>query len=287
MNTDTSPRSRGARFARRAGVTLLVIGIVLAVGVLLVWALRPRVSGALLGPVGPIVAFLVGAVSFFSPCILPLVPGYLSFVSGLSTEEMDEAAGRRRVLLGTVLFVLGFSVMFTGLALGVTAAGQALLGNQEILNKVGGGLIIVMGLAFVAPSLIPVMERERRPLLSRVKPGLWGAFPLGLAFAIGWSPCVGPGFGAILSLGYIEGSAGRAALLMFFFSMGFGMWFILSGLGMRRAITATAWIRARSRRIQSVGGVMMLAFGVLLVTGAWERIIGPIRELISGFASPL
>lgn len=280
-------RTRSTKVLRTGGIVVAGVLLLVGVGALLVWALRPHISGALLGPVGPIVAFLVGAISFFSPCILPLVPGYLSFVSGLSTEEMDAATGRRRVLAGTVLFVLGFATMFTGLALGVTAAGQALLGNQELLTKIGGVLILVMGVAFLAPSVLPFMERERRPLLSRVKPGLLGAFPLGLAFAVGWSPCVGPGFGAILSLGYVEGSAGQAALLMFFFSMGFGMWFILSGLGMRRAVTASAWVRNRSRAIQRVGGGMMLVIGVLILSGAWDVIIGPIRELISGFASPL
>jgi cytochrome c-type biogenesis protein len=246
------------------------------------------VNGALLGPVGFIVAFVVGTVSFFSPCILPLLPGYLSFVSGLSGEESDQTkAARRRTLQGVGLFVLGFATMFTGLGLAASAVGDFLLKHLSSINRIAGAVVIVMGLAFLVPGLFPFMEKERRPFFSRVKPGVAGAYPLGLAFAAGWTPCVGPGLGVMLTLGATQGSAWRASLLLFFFSMGFGVWFLLAGLGLRRALIASTWLRARLRFVQAIGGVFMLAIGILLVTDQWNNVIAPLQRLINRFAPPI
>ena len=246
------------------------------------------VNGALLGPVGFLVAFFVGTVSFFSPCILPLLPGYLSFVSGLSGEESEQTkAARRRTLLGVGLFVLGFATMFTGLGIAASAVGGFLLKHLSSINRIAGAVVIVMGLAFLLPGLIPLLEKERRPFFSKVKPGIAGAYPLGLAFAAGWTPCVGPGLGVMLTLGATQGSAWRAALLLFFFSMGFGVWFLLAGLGLRRAFIASAWLRARLRIVQAVGGILMIAIGVLLVTDQWNNVIAPLQRLINRFAPPI
>jgi cytochrome c-type biogenesis protein len=262
------------------------------------------VRGALLGPVGFIVAFFVGTVSFFSPCILPLLPGYLSFVSGLSGEEVasvqraDEGASppeerlvlssaRRQTLLGVSLFVLGFASMFTALGVAASFLGDFLLRNLRDINRAAGGVVIVMGLAFVLPGLLPFFERERRPFLNKVKPGIAGAYPLGLAFAAGWTPCVGPGLGVMLTLGATQGSAWRAALLLFFFSMGFGVWFLLAGLGLRRALTASTWLRARLRIVQAVGGIFMIAIGILLVTDQWNNVIAPIVRLANRVGVPI
>jgi len=246
------------------------------------------VNGALLGPVGFIVAFFVGTVSFFSPCILPLLPGYLSFVSGLSGEESAQTkAARRRTLLGVGLFVLGFATMFTGLGLAASAVGDFLLKHLSSINRIAGAVVIVMGLAFLVPGIFPFLEKERRPFFSKVKPGVAGAYPLGLAFAAGWTPCVGPGLGVMLTLGATQGSAWRASLLLFFFSMGFGVWFLLAGLGLRRAFIASAWLRARLRIVQAVGGVFMIAIGILLVTDQWNNVIAPLQRLINKFAPPI
>lgn len=236
-------------------------------------------EGALLGPVGFLVAILVGMVSFFSPCILPLLPGYLAFVSGLSGEDLEGPAARKRVLLGAGLFVLGFATIFTAVGAIAGALGRTLTAHQAGLNRVAGALVIVMGLAFLVPGLLSFMEIERRPLMSRVKPGVGGAYFLGLAFAFGWAPCVGPGLGVMLTLGAHEGSVGRASLLLFFFSIGFGVWFILAGLAMRRALSASAWLRRHNRVLQTVGGVFMVAIGVLLVTNQWNTLINPLRRL--------
>ena len=245
------------------------------------------VEGAILGPAGIVVAFFVGIVSFFTPCILPLVPGYLSYVSGLTGEEMDAKDARRRVLLGTSLFVLGFATMFTALGAAASLVGGFLLQNLTIMDRIAGVIVIVMGLAFLIPSLMPFMERERRPFLSRAKPGLAGAYPLGLAFAAGWTPCVGPGLSVMLTLGVAEGSALKAALLLFAFSMGFGMWFVLAGLGLRRAASASGWLHKRMRGLQLVGGSFMLIIGVLLVTNRWADVMAPLRRLINTFQPPI
>lgn len=245
------------------------------------------VQGALLGPAGFVVAFLVGMISCFSPCVVPLLPGYLSFVSGLSGEEMEAHAARKRVLAGSSLFVAGFATMFTALGAATGWLGSALLGHLSVVNRVAGIIVIVMGLAFLAPGLIPMFEREQRPFLGRVKPGMAGAYPLGIAFAAGWTPCVGPGLSVMLTLGATGHSALRAALLLFFFSMGFGLWFILAGLGLRRALAASSWLKERTRMLQTVGGVFMVTIGVLLVSNQWSNVIAPLRRLINRFSPPI
>ena len=299
------------------------------------------VKGALLGPVGFIVAFFVGTVSFFSPCILPLLPGYLSFVSGLSGEEAATVSpqrfeapttptqtpqrrwtyllvlpifwragsivrrqlraerslpdqqralvkgARKRTVLGIVLFVLGFATMFTGLGVAASFVGDFLLGHLRGITRIAGAVVIVMGFAFLIPGLFPFLEKERRPLLRRVKPGIAGAYPLGLAFAAGWTPCVGPGLGVMITLGATQGSAWRAALLLFFFSLGFGVWFLLAGLGIGFAVNTSQWLRTRLRVVQAIGGVFMVAIGVLLVTDQWNNVIAPIERLVNRFTPPI
>lgn len=248
---------------------------------------RDDISGPLLGPGGFAVAFLVGMVSFFSPCVLPLLPGYLSFVSGLSGEEIETAGARRRTVLGTLLFVAGFAAMYT--ALGATGGiiGRFLVEHVEVIMRVAGVIVVVMGIAFMAPRLFPFLEREGRPLLRHAKPGLAGAFPLGVAFAAGWTACVGPGLGVMISLAADSGSVGRGALLLLFFSLGFGVWFILASLGLRRALRASAWIRQRARTIQAVGGAFMVVIGVLLIVDRWDALMAPLRRWIDTFQPPV
>jgi cytochrome c-type biogenesis protein len=246
---------------------------------------QETLKGPLLGPVGFIVAFFIGTVSFFSPCILPLVPGYLSFVSELSGEDLAKGS-RRRVMVGTGLFVLGFATVFSALGATASTLGIFLNAHAWAVNRVAGAIVILMGIVYLVPSLIEFLERERRPFMRFAKPGVAGAFPLGVAFAAGWSPCVGPGLGVMYSLGSTA-TVGRATLLLFFFSLGFGVWFILAALGMQRALGASSWLRTHARILQVVGGVFMLAIGILLVTNQWDVLIAPLRRLIVNFAPPV
>jgi cytochrome c-type biogenesis protein len=283
----SSERHRLEKVARGLAWTIGIAGAIAGLFFLVVWLLpASEIDGALLGPVGIVVAFLVGVISFFSPCILPLLPGYLSFVSGLSGEELEAQGARKRVLAGTSLFVLGFAFVFTALGAAASAVGGFFLDNLSVFNRVAGVLVIAVGIAFLVPGL-SFLERERRPLMRNVKPGVAGAFPLGLAFAVGWTPCVGPGLGAILSLGLVEATVWRGALLTFFFSLGFGMWFVLAGLGAQRAFKTSSWLKRNTRPLQAVGGVFMIAIGVLLVTNRWEELLSPLRRLINSFAPPV
>lgn len=277
----------------RAARGLAVASIVLAAVGPVFWGLvqlAPRedsLDGALVGPAGFLVAILVGMISFFSPCILPLLPGYLSFVSGLSGEEIEGNIDRRRVVIGTGLFTLGFATVFTALGATASLIGSFFIDHIVGINRIAGGIVIIMGIAFLVPQAMRFMEVERRPLMRRVKPGLGGAFPLGLAFAVGWTPCVGPGLGVMLGLGAASGTVARGALLLFFFSVGFGIWFVLAALGIRRALGASAWLRRHTRGLQAVGGVFLVALGVLLVTNYWDQLINPLRRLINQFAPPV
>lgn len=241
-------------------------------------------QGALLGPVGFVVAFIVGTVSFFSPCVLPLLPGYLSYVSGLTGEDAEAGAGRRRVVLGIGLFVLGFATLFTAFGAAAGALGEALTRHLPLITRIGGAIIIVMGLAFLLPRLFPFLERERRPLLGRAKPGLAGAYPLGVAFAAGWTPCVGPGLAVMLNFGASGASPWRAALLLMFFSFGFGVWFLLAGLGLRRVFTRSGFMGRNLRVVQAVGGVFMVTIGILLVTDLWATVMAPLIIWANRFA---
>jgi cytochrome c-type biogenesis protein len=273
------------------------------VGVAALIAVRAVDNALSSGLAGAIpVAFLVGIVSFFSPCILPLVPGYLSFVSGLSSESLEGGSGGKRVLAGTLLFMLGFAVVFTSFGATATALGGFLNDNHATFDRVAGGIVIVMGLIFIAPAVarmaagtrnvkflrvLRFLESERRPFLANAKPGIAGAFPLGLAFAVGWTPCVGPGLGVILSFAFVESSATRGAILLLAFSLGFGVWFVLFGLAFRRATAAIAWLRRHQLALQTAGGVLLLAIGILLVTNRWLAVIAPLRRLVSNYAPPV
>lgn len=245
-----------------------------------------ELEGALLGPAGFFVAFLVGTISFFSPCVLPLLPGYLSYVSGVSGEQ-QKAPGRHRVFFATLLFVAGFATVFTALGATATALGDLLIDNLPLLSRIAGAIVIVMGLAFMLPKLFPFLERENRPFLSKVKPGFAGAFPLGMAFALGWTPCVGPGLGVMLTLAAPGGGAPiRGAILLLFFSIGFGVWFLLASLGAERILRGT-WFRRHLRHIQIAGGAVMVLIGILLVTDLWYQVMAPILRWSNDFVPAL
>ncbi|BCB86301.1 cytochrome c biogenesis CcdA family protein [Phytohabitans suffuscus] len=216
-------------------------------------------------------AALAGLVSFLSPCVLPLVPGYLSYVTGLSGAELDAGTERtRRVLAGTSLFIAGFTVVFTLTAVLFTSATGALLGNRRLLEIIGGSLIIVLGVAFLG--LVPGMQREFR--IQRLpNAGLLGAPVFGAVFALSWVPCVGPTLGAVLTMASVSGRTDRAVVLAVAYCLGLGLPFVAFGLGFRRMLGVFKAIRRNSRWVTRAGGALLIVVGLALVTGAWQSFL--------------
>jgi cytochrome c-type biogenesis protein len=236
----------------------------------------------------PGLAFLAGVVSFASPCVFPLVPGYLSFVSGGVEAVAEPASGRRRSLLPILAFVGGFATVFTLLGLAFRSV-QPLLTSTA--GQVVSGLTIVL---FGVVMLLYAFERgpmgmyaERRPFLEKVKPGPAWAYPLGAAFAVGWTPCIGPVLAGILTLAVAQSTSVRAGLLMLFYSLGLGLPFLLVGLGLSRLMRAVDVIKRNYRWIAGVSGAIMVTIGVLVATGLWTRLLAPLTRLINRFTPPL
>ena len=218
-----------------------------------------------LGLVAFLIALAGGAASFFSPCVLPLLPAYLSFVSGLSVDEMKKGTNRR-VILGTVAFVLGFSVVFTLMGAGFSFAGT-LIRNQRILEIAGGAVLMVLGALLIGLTMPAFLNRDMRPLLEKAPKGPAGAFVMGVAFAFGWTPCVGPILAAIFTMAAEGNDPAGGALLLFVYSLGMGIPFLVSGLFVGFALRAFARIRRHLRTIQIVCGAVLVVYGALLVSG--------------------
>ena len=232
---------------------------------------------------GPAIAFAAGAVSFVSPCVLPLVPGYLAFVTGGEAAPGEE--DRRGQLLPILLFILGFSVVFT-VVFGFAASTIGGWLRGSVGEKVAGGVVLAFGVFLVLYALrlgLPWFYREGRPLLARVKPGPAGAFPLGMAFAVGWTPCIGPVLGAILLLAESQGTTARAILLLAFYSLGLGIPFFLVGVGIRRLMGMFRFFSRNYHWIAGVSGVAMSAIGILLLTGTWTNLLDPLLRLVVRF----
>lgn len=225
------------------------------------------------------VALLAGIVSFASPCVLPLVPGYVGFVGGSLGAEAGSAR-RGRVLAGVGLFVLGFAVVFVAFGAVAGGVGAWLTRWQDPVQRVLGVLVVVLGLAFAG--LVPFLQNERKVHLAP-RAGLWGAPVLGLTFGLGWTPCIGPTLGAVQTLAFTEASAARGALLSFFYCLGLGLPFIVVGLLFRRAMGTIGWVRRHSLLVMRIGGAMLVAIGFLLVTGLWDDLTIGLRSWAGGF----
>ncbi|MGI5161865.1 cytochrome c biogenesis CcdA family protein [Microbispora sp. CA-102843] len=221
------------------------------------------------------IAAVAGLVSFVSPCVLPLVPGYLSYVTGMSGDPK-----RGRMVLGSALFVLGFAVVFMlgGALFG--GLGAALHGNADVITKVLGVVTIVLGLAFVG--IVPGLQRDVR--IHRLPAaGIATAPLLGVVFGLGWTPCIGPTLAVVMTLSVNQGSALRGAALAFAYALGLGLPFVLAGLAYRKALHTFKAVRRYTPLITKVGGVMLVAVGVLLVTGQWSEIIVHLQVWVGGF----
>ncbi len=250
------------------------------------------------------VAALVGLVSFASPCVLPLVPGYLSYVTGLAGSatrtpapasppardlhsgpvralERDRGADlavRRRMVAGALLFVLGFTAVFVTVGTAIGGLGRLLLVHNDVITRVLGVVVIVVGLAFLGR--IPLLQRTRR-LSLRPAAGLAGAPLLGVVFGLGWTPCLGPTLAAVYSLAAAEATAGRGAVLSVAYCLGLGVPFVLVAIGARWAVGATTFLRRHARAVTRVGGAILVAVGVLLVTGAWTEMMQWLRSWLA------
>lgn len=240
------------------------------------------VNGSLL--LALLLALAAGVVSFLSPCVLPLAPGYLSYVTGLTGSELAEGRSRSRVLLGSVLFVLGFSLVFVSFGLLFGGLGALLLQWQDAISRVLGVVVILLGLAFMG--VLPMFQREWR-MHRTVSFGVWAAPLLGILFGLGWTPCIGPTLAAVQSLAFTEASALRGAVLSLAYCIGLGLPFIALGLGFRHAAGALGWVRRHYVVIMRIGGGLMIAIGILLVTGLWTDLTIWMRTFIPGFETIL
>ena len=219
-----------------------------------------------------VAAFAVGFVSFVSPCVLPLVPGYLSTISGVSFAEIQEGRGRRQVLGPALLFCLAFSVMFIALGMTATGLGQTLQDNRQLLRQISGVVIALLGVLFISMLLVPRLNREWRPeeLLRRAHTG--GPIVAGLAFAVAWLPCTGPTLGAILTAASSESTVGEGGVLLAFYALGLAVPFILSALAFSTFSGVFRFFRDHYTAITLVSGVVLIVMGVLLYTNELTRL---------------
>ncbi len=253
------------------------------------------------------IAVLAGAISFLSPCVLPLVPGYLGFIGGAvsprpavvaagasgasgATDAAPaaatgvEAPARGRLVLGVVLFIAGFTVVFVSMAMLGGTLGRFLLEYADLITRILGVLIIAMGLVFIG--WFGLAQRIARPQV-RGNLGLVGAPLLGIALGIGWAPCIGPTLAVILTMAFDSGSAGRAALLGVAYSLGLGIPFLLLTLGFGWATRSVSFVRRHIRVVNLIGGALLIVLGLLMVTGVWTAVMAQLQGVFSSVPAPL
>ncbi len=218
--------------------------------------------------VGWLVAFGAGVVSFLSPCVAPLVPGYLSYVSGVSLEDMarPQPGQTRRVLFSCLLFVLGFSLVFVLLGASASLLGGLIEVYRRPLNRAAGAVMVLMGLFVMGIFRLPTLYQERRFHPAAGSLGRGGTIVLGMAFGFGWTPCIGPVLASILFYASTAGTAGQGALLLLTYSLGLGVPFVLTGLAFSRTIGALGWVKRHYRAINALSGGLLVAVGVLFLT---------------------
>jgi cytochrome c-type biogenesis protein len=226
----------------------------------------------------PALAFAAGVVSFASPCVLPLVPGYVSFITGTRATEGEG----RRPILAILLFILGFTIVFT--LLGAFAGTFVPFFRNPWFQRAAGLVVLVIGLLMLGYAFrrgSPALYAERRPLLERVRPGTAGALPLGVAFAAGWTPCIGPVLGGIIAIALSGGTVKGAALLAVY-SLGLGLPFLLVGLGADRLVKRLGWVRKHYRAIAGVSGALLVTVGILMMTGLFSQTLARLSRFGPG-----
>jgi cytochrome c-type biogenesis protein len=231
-------------------------------------------------------AAAAGLLSFLSPCVLPLVPPYLTYLAGVSMEDLEletRSAARRDILLSSILFVLGFTTVFVALGATASAFGGVLRANMHILSWVAGGIIILMGLHFIGILKVDLLYREKRAEIAKPM-GLFGAYVMGLAFAFGWTPCIGPILAAILAVAGTQETVPLGAALLATYSLGLGLPFILAGLALGRFLAFVARFRRHFGKVEKIVGVLLVFTGIAFLTGGVQEMSYWLLELFPGLA---
>lgn len=231
--------------------------------------------------VSALIAVLAGLVSFLSPCVLPLVPGYLSAVSGVSPSQLEEADWRR-VLVPSLLFIASFSLIFVLLGLTATAIGDLLRDEDEALEKIAGVLIVVMGVLFVASAIVPRLNREWRFDGLMARAGRGGPLMAGAAFGLAWTPCIGPALSSIFILAGTESTVLEGGILLLFYSAGLAIPFLLTAIAFSRMTTAFDFAKRHYGVIVAFGGLTLIAMGILVFTGEMTRLNNEAQSLLDG-----
>ncbi|MFD4119120.1 cytochrome c biogenesis CcdA family protein [Streptomyces niveus] len=226
------------------------------------------------------IALLGGLVSFFSPCVLPLVPGYLSYVTGISGTDLSDAR-RGRMVTGAVLFITGFTAVFVSGGALFGYFGNTLQDNRVVISRILGVLMIAMGVFFMG--LLPWLTQREFRIHKKPVSGLAGAPLLGAMFGVGWTPCIGPTLTSVNVLALDQATAGRGAILTVAYCVGLGVPFVLAAVAFRKALGLFGWVKRHYVWVMRTGGVMMIATGVLLVTGVWDSIMQDMQTWTNGF----
>jgi cytochrome c-type biogenesis protein len=234
----------------------------------------------------PIVAVVAGAISFSSPCCLPLIPGYLSYVSALPVADLGRRDARAVVLRAALLFVVGFTLVFTLLGVSVALVGTVLQRNMPTIIRVSGVLIIVMGLGVLGVVRMPWLDRERRFDMGRLPRGPRSGLLLGVTFGFGWAPCIGPVLATILAAAAATRTVAWGGVLLALYSLGLGLPFIALALGLQRARGSLDWLRRHGRAVEAAGGVLLIGVGVLFVSGEWSSFFIPLQRRFAELGWP-
>ena len=222
-------------------------------------------------------AFLAGLVSFISPCVLPLVPSYLSFLTGTSLEDLkaeSSATAKARVLLHALAFIAGFTLIFVAIGLSASAIGSVFASNKRAVEIAGGTIIVVFGLNMLGVLKIPALMMDKRVHLEGRKPSFWVSFLIGLGFAAGWSPCIGPILSGIILLAASQGTVAEATFLLFVYSMGLAIPFLITAAAITQALGALNRIKRFLPAIEATSGVILVATGLVVATDSFTRVAG-------------